>query len=524
MQISKAQHYQGHALTTQVLISGQDIKEYLSSISDISYQLDYPSLTEYRVSDCTLDLRDPTGIFSPENDSNFFITNKEADQTDDEIRTGFQVPVVIKAGFIIPGSPLVLQTMFTGNIVRLNIDAKTAVVKIVCSDISRKLRNDKITDLGLEKQFRLIEDRPQTSSNGTYSILKAVNPISNESENLFKNSAELTNPEHIRPAVEELETEGLLNSDNYTIGESGVTSEGGFIDVDVPTSFPQLEIKAPFRYRDINQIVDSILDQRTEILTRDLQIPSQTVDYHFSSNGRVGYEIIGNIGSSNPLSWEGYVTDVIYDDNKFYFLYNVDIGDTINQAAIIEYNTTTKRYNRIHRSGAHNIQYWKFVKHETNFYILATDNTIYDSAEINCGAHIRLFNIGTNVTDEDFVPKTAQFQPQLAHFYGIGTQLSGSLGYYQKSKTFLPDSRRNIIYHNGLYYTYVDRTNEKFGIAKATNPTTQTKVIEANMDEHENHAGLAFKIDKDSTPPKIYGAVSFKTSVDSTVTMFTKDL
>ena len=531
MNVSKENHYQGYALAVQVLILGQDVKEYLRTISDISHQTDYPSLTEYRVSDCTLELIDPSGFFSPENSSNFFTANGG-------VQTGFQASVQVEAGFIIPGQTLPqLQTMFKGTILSVSTEAKTAVVKIVCGDVSRKLRNDKIIDLGLRKKFSLTQTRPQTSSNGTYKILKAVFPISNESENLFKEGF----GEPITP-VEELSTEGVLNPNHYIIDSEGVVSEGGFIEIDAANvHYPQLEIKAPFRNRDINQIIHSILDQRTEITTNSIEIPDITSEDHFSTNGRVGYEIIGTSSSDLPLTWKGYVTDVIYDDPKFYFLYNPDVND-VRRPAIIEYDTITKRYTVIHYGLAPRAkveatpttpkipargvtQYWKFAKHSTSFYILCTDNTIYDSVESGCGTHIKIFTPPNTINN--FVPNNVTLRPQLAHFYGMGTQLYGAAGYYQKTKTFLPDTRRNMVYVGppasssiqGLYYTYVDRTAQIFGIAKA-NPSAQTPIIQIDMDGHENHAGLSFTINNN----KIYGAVTFKTASNSTITTFTKQL
>ena len=67
-------------------------------------------------------------------------------------------------------------------------------------------------------------------------------------------------------------------------------------------------MKSPYRYRHILDVITDILNH-VGITHSDIDIPEQDAAPHFSSNGRINYDLIGTIGSSNPITWNGYVTD-----------------------------------------------------------------------------------------------------------------------------------------------------------------------------------------------------------------------
>ncbi len=488
--------YQGNPIAITVKIHDQDVTDAIASVDDIARGVDYPNLTEFRVGEASFSIRDIHGDFSPNNSSNFFTRNGGR-------RTGRNSPIEIEAGFIVDGQRYT-ETVFQGTILRLVQDASGATVKVVCTDNFGDIRQNAITDFGIPRHFMLTEDLEQAGENGFYPIMDAILPAADGAATLATRVGDEIAP------VDKLKTEGTLSPRNFIIDDKGVRTEGGLI-ANHGIGYPQLKMKSPYRYRHILDVITDILNH-AGITKSDIAIPERDVASHFSSNGRVNYNLIGtsDLGSSNPVTWGGFVTDFIHDaaNNKFYFLYNSGRNNPNGLNQIIEYDETTRTWTRTHRftSGT---EVWKFAKQGNNFYILATTGGNYDAHEMSSENQIISLDISTD-TETVFVLHTNALRPQLAHFYlGVGIFM-------------LPDSRRQLIYHpnDGLYYAYVNRSNNTFGIAKATAQNTTTAVITMNQDTHGNHAGIAFDIKNNI----LHGATTFLSGSKSQILVFKKAL
>lgn len=493
----KSLSYSGHPIALIVKIHDQDVTDDIVSVDDIARGTDYPNLTEFRVGECAFIIRDTTGNFSPNNDSNFFTQHGGH-------RTGYHAPVKIDAGFIVDRQRHT-QTIFQGNIIRLVQDATPATVKVVCSDNFGDMRTKGIADFGIARHFMIAEDPTQSAENGVYPILQAIMPASHGSTTL-KRRVNDTPP--IKP-VQKLQTEGTLDPKNFIIDDKGVHTEGGPI-VNRAIGYPQIRMKSPYRYRHIQDVITDILNH-AGITNSDISIPEQDVAAHFSSNGRINYSLIGNIGSGNPVTWNGYVTDFLYDSGKWSFLYNGGRNNPNGISQVIEYDVATRTYTRLHKF-ASATEVWKWTKSGNNFYILATTGGNYDANEMSSENQIIHLDISGNTPAETvFVPHTNSLRPQLAHYYGgVG------------SVHMLPDSRRKIIYreNDGLYYAYVDSANNNFGIAKATAQNTTEAVITINQDNYENHSGIGFDINAGV----LRGATTFVSNSRSQILAFKKTL
>ena len=484
--------YQGHPVSVSVKIHDADVTDDIASVDDIGQGVDYPNLTEFRVGEASFTLRDIHGDFSPNNPSNFFTRNGGR-------RTGRNSPVEIEAGFIVDGTRHT-ETIFKGTIIKLVQDATPATVKVVCSDNIGDLRTKGIADFGIPRHFMLTEDLEQTGENGSYPIMEAVMPASDGSVSLATRTGEEIAP------VQKLATEGALDPQNFIIDDNGVRTEGGAIP-NRQTGYPQLRMKSPYRYRHILDVITDILNH-AGITDSEIAIPERDVAPHFSSNGRVGYDLIGNIGSGNPVTWNGYVVDFLYDAGTWYFLYNKGRNNPNGFSQVITYDTRTRTYNKLHGFSSAT-EVWKFTKSGNTLYILATTGGNYDANEASSENQILQLDI-TGPTQTVFVAHTVNLQPQLAHYYaGVG------------SVFMKPDSRRQLIYHqNALYFAFVDTANSTFGIAKATAQNTTTAVITINQDNHGNHAGIAFWIDDN----ELKGGTTFVSAGKSQILGFIKAL
>ena len=492
----KQHSYRGHPVAVTIKIHGQDVTDG-ATLDDIQQSLDYPNLTEFRVGECSFTLKDIHGDFSPNNPSNFFTRNGGQ-------RTGHNSPIEIETGFIVDGTRHT-EILFKGNIIRLVQDATPATVRVVCSDNIGDMRTKGIVDFGIPRHFRLLEDLEHAGENGFYPIMDAIMPASHGSATLKTSVTDTP----ITP-IQKLATEGTLNPRNFSIDDKGVHTEGGVIR-GAQYGYPQIQMKSPYRSRHIKDVIADILSH-AGITNSDISIPAQDVDAHFSSNGRVNYDLIGNIGSSNPVTWNGYVTDFLHDttNKKWYFLYNKHRNNPNGFSQIIVYDEATRTYTKLHGFST-STEVWKFTKAGNNLYILATTGGNYDANQNSCRTHILQLDI-TNTTETVFVAHTVTLQPQLGHYYhGVG------------SVFMKPDSRRQLIYRNadGLYYAYVDSGNNNIGIAKATAAnTTPSAVITMNMDTYENQGGIAFDINGST----LHGAMTFVSGSRSQTLAFKKAL
>ena len=494
----KQYHYEGNPVAVVVQIYSVDVSADLRGLGDIQKSVDFPNLTEFRVGECSFTLRDLHGDYAPNNASNFFTRHMGH-------RTGYQAPVHIEAGFIVQGTRR-LQTVFKGQIVRLVQNAKAGTVKVVCTDTFGDIRKKPITDFGIARHFKLSEDDPETPVTGVYPIMKAALPASDESVSLKTRSTDTP----IKP-VQKLATEGHLDPRNYIVTAEGLRAEGFMVNRGV--GYPQIQMKSPFRYRKITDVIADILTH-AGITQSEITLPDIDTPAHFSSNGRPNYDLIGTIGADQPLTWNGYVTDCLHDatEDKFYFLYNGGRNNANGVSQVLVYAVATRTWTSLHTFTA-GTEVWKFMKTGNTFFIVATTGGAYDAKDTSCETQIIKLDIaGTPPTGTEtvFVNHTATLVPQLAHYYfGVGI--------YD-----LPDTRRSLIYreNDGLYYVYVDRSADTFGIAKATQGT-QASVIQINQDAYGNHAGIDFDITASGV---LKGATTFLSGARSQTLVFTKGL
>ena len=511
--IMKQYHYKNYPVIYEIYIQDTIIPEKdVGRIGNISRNIDYPDLTEFRNGECSFDINDPEGDFSPTNNNNFFT------RLDPPIsKDGNNASVEIKTGFLVNGVRI-LETIFTGSIIRITQSGKPGVNQIICSDRLRSLKRESVIDFGVARNFMLLANTANPeSSNGEYPILNAVLPASEGSVvvyDAFDRSINL---------ADELATEGSLEPTNYVVGKEGVSTEGSLLE-NVGIAYPQIEMKSPYRNIQIDDIISKII-AFANITDYEVEIPKQEVDSYFSSLGRFGYDFIGNIGSSNPITWEGHVTDFIYDDDKFYALYNAPRGSVVNRSKLVEYDPVMNTYTTLYRAPA-GVEFWKLSKYMSNIAIMASETSLtpqrdYDALDVAQQNHILLWD-GSEISDPPFVPKNVALAPQLGHFYQLGSNdYAGGIATVNSSNKVLPDTRRSMIYHNNsLYYGYVDTMNSVFGVAKATNPTAQTALFEVDIDENLNHLGFSFHI----SGTQVSGSVTFRIADSSKIVGFRDSL
>ena len=502
----------------------------IARVNNISSNIDYPRLTEYRVGECGFVINDPDGMFAANNDDNFFVLeairkarelasdDAEADEAEEYVRgnnsiqNGSKAKVEIKTGFLVNETKH-LQTVFVGRIIRLGQHAKDGTIEITCSSELRMIRDQLMEDFGNEKAFHLTE---YEIGSGKYPILKSVLPPSKGSLTVSKSvNDDLQN-------VDSLATEGDLDNANYIFTGEGVEVEGGTIR-NPATGYPQAEIKSPYRHKTIRKIISDVL-YATNATIEINEIDSVP---HFSSNGRVGYDTIGNIGSASNLSWEGRTTDYIIDGNDIFFCHSAEREDPINRSAVIKYDKLTDQYIVVGIFGR-GIEIWKIANHTSGLYVLGVDSEnipgtpnyptfeSYDSNNMTHGVKLYVLDPSTGNISEIH---TGQFKPQLAHFYSLGYENPrGSEAGYPHWQ--LPDSRRSFqVYDGNLYFAYT--MGSTFGVAAYNITSLVTSVVVSmQSDSHENHMGLGFSISEGM----LVGGATYKTTEHSSAVVFRKDL
>ena len=509
--------YQGHPVAFSVMLGGVDIK-YVGGVSDISKSLDYPRLTEYRIGESTVSLNDPDGLFSPRNANNFFVQNGHS-------QLGVDVECEIEAGFIVDGTRHT-ETIFSGKIIKVSQDAKQSITKLLVSDAFNTLFRDKVTDIGIERRFHL-DAEDSNDIHGFYPIADFVGPASKGSTTVDKAAnTPLTE-------VEALSTIGSFDSDNYLLTDEGIKTEGG--PAATATGYPQISMKSPYRHRLIKDVITEILTD-LGITNANIVLPNVMLSPHFYSQGRFGYGVISTpafIGSSADAKWTGYVTDFIWDTDRYYVLLNAHRGDLRSRSTLFSYNPTDYSYEVFFQSLQPSptfpgTEFWKLAKQGNIIAILSTDSSdrfddtttfilpdyralqpgigSYDAAEVDNQIYIQYYDIiaDTGVAGTA-VAKDNQFRAQLAHNYLLGATDDAVLLEYQPDfsklvrgtlPTKLPDTRRNLLWYNDeLYYAYVDGNDtSRFGIATCNLAGDTTTSLFALRSDGSNHTGIAFDI------------------------------
>lgn len=496
--------YQGNYQSFTLTLAGVDISDDMSVIRDLNASADFPVVGSFRIVECTIELNDPDGYYVPENDNNFFVVN-------DLPQAGIGVAVGFAGGFADTE-----ESLFSGTIFRITHDAPRAITTITCAGQSRNIGLDEVDDFGIERRFRISEEQESVTqralgegehrANIRYPVLPAVLPASNGSASVYESIDSQLNP------VDQLRTEGDLDYRNFVVTEDAVETEGSRIPLDSAelVTFPQLRMKSPYRHRKLKNIVDEILTQYG-ITNSDVELFEPTLPEHFSSNGRIGYNIIGQGGFDISTSWEGYPTDRIADGNDFYTLYTIARGDPSNRSKVIKYNFETDIEEIVH-TFVPNREVWNLAKDGDVLYVLYADydqtnqRVEYDSLAPNSSVAIMSINLDTNAVAVVANAGSPQ-RPTLAAYYNFGN-----------NKTeMLPDNRRGFqVYNGSLYYCYTAGTDE-IGIMQLGGSV----VMSARHDRQQNQAGLSFDINDSGL---LVGGVTWRTGANSTEKMFKKQL
>ena len=536
---TKEYSYRNHEVICKVFILDQDVSVHVKSVEGIEQSLDYPQLNEFRINEAVFTLSDGNNDFNPQQTEtdNFYkrwgITARSM-ITPAIGSSGYRAPVKIEAGFIANGTERV-ETIFEGQIFNVHKDAKTGDVRIVCSDLSQRIRDEDVTDFGIPKS--MIVDPSGGNLHGNYPFFIGLTEPSLES---------VSSSGLMRRQV--LRTEGALNENNFRELPTGVETEGGPLDNDRTFKF-----KSPYRSRTIESVVTKLLDHYDlDTTTPEIKIPiAINEDGPFFSNlGRPGYETVLPDDPINNFElgqwqWPGTVTDMIANESedKIYLLVS-QTGSSISQPEtenpkprIIEWDLTTddRKVLSVIRKTTNNDdleECWRFVANSdfTTFYVLGTqpryiqatrsrDSGVttrpgfefgsYDSSEYNNTVNSkilihRLQESGGSWTRSDYITNSvsSNLLPQLAMHYHLGFARteSQSQNRFPNRQGNLPDSRRNFyLAEDGttLYYPFANRT--EFGVAKASSANSASKVISANRDSDGfNLAGFDFFCDEDN--------------------------
>lgn len=540
---TKEHSYQNHPVIYKVSILGRDVTNDIQSIQGIETSLDYPNINEFRVNEATLVLQDPDNNYNPYNPTNFYKTYGTTALTmiDPPItESGYRSPVVIEAGFIVNGREI-LETIYAGQILNIYKDAKSKDVRIICSDESQKIRDEPVTNFGVEK--KMLVESTGGSLHGNYPFFSGLTQPSEDSVSGTEGGDNLVKKRVLR-------TEGPLNSRHFRETAFGIETEGRPADDD-----PILTFKAPWRSRTVKSLIEKLL-AKYEIRDSDIQLPIASVDQHFSNLGKAEYETAfsdTSITDPGVWQWSGAITDMMKgeNDNIIYLLISQHGSPLRNeplaatrQPKIIKWNLQTDERTVVIEltSSSTNVEAWRFAANPTftTFYVLACDPVYmgagqpgssglvtrpgfefgsYNPSEYNNAADVKTKILRViNVNTENMTPSVSPYIqrsnlggsalfPQVAMHYHLGftSSTSTSPNRYSNRQGSLPDSRRNFVFDpegNILYYPYASKT--VFGVAKTNtgspiSSTNPSSIIQADRDRDGfNSAGFDFWIGADN--------------------------
>ena len=528
---TKEHSYQNYEVIYRVEIFGQDISDDLIGIEGIEASLDYPDIDEYRIAEATFTLKDPDNNYNPQKDNNFYKTHGTG-ETPPITESGYRSPVTIKAGFIVPGEDLddTMEIVYSGEILNITKNAKNGQCRIVCTDATQKIRNETVTNFGVDKKIKV--EPSGGGLHGNYPFFSGLTEPSEESIMATSDGTDLERKDVLR-------TEGALSEYNFRELETGIETEGGPLEED-----PVITFKSPFRSRTIQSVIKKLLlKYNIEETKQDIELPSEKITNNFfSSLGRPGYEIgFSDTDIANPglWQWPGFVSDMIADNtNNTLYLLTTSTGsaipDTPNPSPqIVKWDLWTDDRTviaTINQTSGNLEECWRFVANDnfSEFYVLGTQPVYhhvppnrdpevvirpgfefgsYDSSEKTntVNSKVRILKVtgadsppGTITTYINPTSINDNLLPQLAMHYHLGFEPTTSISANRLPNRYgnLPDSRRNLFLdsNDNLYYPYANRTI--FGVAKATAANTATSVISVKKDEDGfNTAGFDFVID-----------------------------
>ena len=512
---TKEYSYQNYEVLYKIEILGQDISNDLMGIEGIEASLDYPTIDEYRIAEATFTLKDHYNNYNPQKADNFYKTHGTS-ETPPITESGYRSPVIIRAGFIVNETEHT-EIVYSGEILNITKNAKNGQCRIVCTDATQDIRNETVTNFGVDKKVKV--EPSGGGLHGNYPFFSGLTEPSEESIMATSDGTDLERKDVLR-------TEGALSEYNFRELETGIETEGGPLDED-----PIITFKSPFRSRTIQSVIKKLLIRYgIPESKQDLELPSEKITNNFfSSLGRPGYEIgFSDTSATDPgiWQWPGFISDMIADNsNDVLYLLITSTGsaipDTPNpRPQIVKWDLETDDRTviaTINQTSGGLEEYWKLIANNnfSEFYILGTQPVYhhvppnrdpevvirpgfefgsYDSSEYTntVDSKVRILKVTgannppgavTTYINPDDV--NDDLLPQLAMHYHLGFSRteSQSQNRYPNRQGNLPDSRRNLFLDSSgnLYYPYAKR--QEFGVAKATAANTATAIIRANRDE-----------------------------------------
>lgn len=422
---------------TSVFIGNQDITDLVQEISGIRTFIDISVPFSFQKPRLSVTIRYDSD-WDPTKATNWFTTNSYNGN-------GYLAPCSVKMTSS-SGSEV---TVFAGKIESINPQVKPNLLVISVADQSVELRRNKIENFGVQKYVLL--ERGDAGINGEYPFSRALSPVSDES--FSANSFNV---------VDALETSGTLNNHNIKVGENKAETEGGF-----PGSDPQAELKVPYRWKKVSDLVKDILALHG-ISDGGVDKPDPRIftNYVLSSWGRPGYyhENSKTSDKNKAFRWTGYVRDQLEHGNNIYSLYSVRGG----YPKILKRVVSTDVHTTVTESGSRA----EWVKMATSdgvkFFVLGTTAVnnpeipvlgAYDPTETNSATQIWTAQ-GNTVSV--LVPNTTSLKPVVGMYYHFGFAQNET-----NRKGIRPDSRKGfMVIGNFLYYIYA--TSTAFGIAKVS--------------------------------------------------------
>lgn len=255
----------------ELIILGQTIPERaIKHISSLNSELDYPHLTTFNISNITITLFDPDGIYNPNNPDNFWTQHQHQ-------QTGYKGDIQIHIGY----KENALVHTFDGQIANIRVTLRPPETIIEAVDASHNLRPAKVYDFGIPRKA-ILNEQEDTTYSGRYPFPAPAIP----SERSVTAQTNITRAE--MTDVGTIRTEGISSPLNYQVANNAIETEGG------PLWTPDKPIatyKDAFRYKRIDTLIKKILEHYG-INDYDIDIDPQASDNpHFASHGRPGWEL-----------------------------------------------------------------------------------------------------------------------------------------------------------------------------------------------------------------------------------------
>ena len=469
---------EGEAFDFQITILGVAIdKHAVESISNIYSGADFPYFGEFPLGDFSFTMIDIDGDFSPFNGNNFFISNGGTQQG---------IGSEVELNVIHNGEQILL---FSGQIFNIRPGPGDATVAFECADASDPISRDNVENFGIDRRFKLAEEtesqreraleQRQPRENEVYPLLPALLPRSKGSATLYALSLEDTHEE-----VESLRRSGNLDYQRFVVTDNAVQTEGGRVPVTTQiATFPQIAYKSVHKNTHLMKLVEDLLTHY-DISDRDIEIPTPTLDEHFSTNGRPD-ATLGIEQFDLTASYRTFITDFTYNaaDTSYYFLMSINLNDGLNRSELVKYDITTYTWERVYRFAVGQ-KPWRLAIDGNFVYFFLSEDTVSPSLDpfnnlpqnvisrltLSTSAYTVLANNASNLI------------PYMYRYYHLGNNPRDVL-----YRGLLPDSRASFLVHSSnLYYPYIVAPAE-IGVATGT-----TKVFTTMSDGHENFAGISF--------------------------------